>query len=178
MQIDRIDELRLGPGDDAAIAALLNRAFGEEFGGNSFHQQRHHVRLVVRNPADPGIIIGHIALTYRAIRIAGAMTNIIGLAEVATDPDHRGKGIASALLQAAIAEARLSPAPFMLLFGDAALYAAAGFRPVQHKLRSTVMYWARTLRTQTRPSDGLMMLPLADAVWPDGADIDMLGHLF
>ena len=174
MQIERIEEVRLTAVDEAQIAKLLDRAFGEEFGGNSFHQQRHHVRLVVRAPH----IIGHMALTYRAIRVDGQMTDIIGLAEVATDPDHRGRGIAGALLQAAIAEARLSPAPFMLLFGDAPLYAAAGFRPVQHKLRSVAMYWSRTLRTQTRQSDGLMMLPLADQVWPDGVDIDMLGHLF
>lgn len=174
MQIDRIDELRLHHADEAQITSLLDRAFGEEFGGNSFHQQRHHVRLVVRQPH----IIGHMALTYRAIRVDGQMTDIIGLAEVATDPDHRGKGIAGALLQAAIAEARLSPARFMLLFGVAPLYAAAGFRPVQHKLRSVAMYWSRTLRTQTKQSEGLMMLPLTDQVWPDGADIDMLGHLF
>jgi predicted N-acetyltransferase YhbS len=174
VQIDRIDEIRLHRADEDQITTLLDRAFGEEFGGNSFHQQRHHVRLVVRQPH----IIGHMALTYRAIRVDGNMVDIIGLAEVATDPDHRGKGIAGALLQAAIAEAKQSPAPFMLLFGDAPLYAAAGFRPVQHKLRSVAMYWSRTLRTQTKPSDGLMMLPLADQVWPDGADIDMLGHLF
>ena len=103
MQIDRIDELRLHSADEAQITTLLTRAFGEEFGGNSFHQQRHHVRLVVRQPH----IIGHMALTYRAIRADGQMLDIIGLAEVATDPDHRGRGIAGALLQAAISEARL-----------------------------------------------------------------------
>ena len=103
MQIDRIDELRLHSADEAQITTLLTRAFGEEFGGNSFHQQRHHVRLVVRQPH----IIGHMALTYRAIRADGHMLDIIGLAEVATDPDHRGRGIAGALLQAAISEARL-----------------------------------------------------------------------
>jgi predicted N-acetyltransferase YhbS len=174
MLIERIDEVRLAAADDAAIAALLTRAFGEAFGGNSFHQQRHHIRFVARDPD----IIGHCALTYRAIRVAGEMVNIMGLAEVATDPGHRGRGIASALVQAAIAEAKLSPAPFLLLFGDAKLYAAAGFRPVRHKLRSVAMYWARTLRTQSRQSDSLMVLPLTDAQWPDVADIDMLGHLF
>ena len=174
MQIDRIDEVRLTAADEAEITALLTRAFGEEFGGNSFHQQRHHIRLVARQPR----IIGHIALTYRAIRVAGEMVDIMGLAEVATDPDHRGKGIAGTLLQAAIAEAKLSPAPFLLLFGDAPLYAAAGFRPIRHKLRYTIMYRAKTLRTQTAQSDSLMVLPLRDQPWVDGADLDMLGHLF
>lgn len=174
MQIERIEEVRLTAVDEAQIAKLLERAFPTEFVGRSYYRQRHHVRLVVRQP----LVVGHMALTYRAIRVADNLIDIIGLAEVATDPDFRRQGIAGALLQAAIAEAKQSPAPFMLLFGDAPLYAAAGFRPVQHKLRSVAMYWSRTLRTQTKQSDGLMMLPLADQVWPDGVDIDMLGHLF
>lgn len=174
MQIDRIDETRLGQSDDAEIAALLTRAFGPGFGGLSFYQQRHYVRLVVRQPD----IIGHIALTYRAIRVGDDLINIMGLAEVATDPDHRGKGIASALLSAAIVEAKQSPAQFLLLFGDAPLYSAAGFRPTSHRMRYTVMYGARTRRTNTLQSNGLMVLPLRDQPWADGADIDMAGHLF
>ena len=174
MRVDRIDEVRLAAADEAQITTLLTRAFGEEFGGNSFHQQRHHIRLVVRGPQ----IIGHVALTYRAIRVNEAMVNVMGLAEVATDPDHRGCGIASVLLQAAIAEAKRSPAAFLLLFGDAPLYASAGFRPVRNKLRHVAMYQARTLRTQTTRSDSLMVLPLGDQHWSDGADLDMLGHLF
>ena len=38
---------------------------------------------------------------------------------VATDPDHRGRGIAGLLLQRAIAESIASPAEYLLLFGEA-----------------------------------------------------------
>lgn len=174
MQIDRIEETRLTAGDDAQIAKLMERSFPTDFVGRSYFHQRHHTRLVVRAPH----IIGHIALTFRAIRLGNDLIDIIGLAEVGTDPDHRGKGIAAALLQAAIAEARASLASHMLLFGEAKLYAAAGFRPVQNKMRHVVITKARTLRTQTAKADGLMVLPLRDIPWPDGADIDMLGHVF
>lgn len=174
MQIDRIEETRLNAAHEGQIATLLTRAFGPDFGGRSYYQQRHHVRLVTGRPQ----IVGHIALTFRDIRVADSLTPVYGLAEVATDPDHRGKGIASALLQAAIAEARASPAQFLLLFGDAPLYAAAGFRPATHRLHYTVLNGARTRATNRAQSNGLMALPLRDQPWPDGADLDMLGHLF
>lgn len=174
MQIDRIEELRLTTPDEAQIAKLMERSFPTDFTGRSYFRQRHHLRLVVRAPQ----IIGHMALIFRDIRIDDTLTPVIGLAEVATDPDHRGKGIAAALLQAAIAEARASLAAHILLFGDAKLYAAAGFRPVYNKMRYTVIHRARTVRTQTAQSDGLMVLPLGDQAWDDQADLDMLGHLF
>ena len=174
MQIDRLEETRLTAQDEGQIAALMARAFPTEFNGRSYFHQRHHIRLVVHAPH----IIGHMALTFRDIRIADALIPIIGLAEVATDPDHRGKGIAGALLEAAIAEARASLATHMLLFGDAKLYAATGFRPVHNKMRYVVIHNARTLRTQTANADSLMVLHLRDLPWPDGADLDMLGHLF
>ncbi len=174
MQIDRIEETRLTAADEAQIAKLMERSFPTEFVGRSYYRQRHHTRLVVRAPH----IIGHFALTYRAIRLGNDLIDIIGLAEVGTDPDHRGKGIASALLQAAIAEARQSQAVHLILFGDAKLYAAAGFRPVHNKMRYTVIRNARTLRTQTAKADSLMVLPLRGTLWDDAADLDMLGHLF
>jgi predicted N-acetyltransferase YhbS len=174
MQIERIDEVRLTAADEAQISVLIARAYDHDFGGRSYNQQRHHVRILARAPD----IIGHMALTYRDIRVADVLTPIYGLAEVATDPDHRGRGIASAMLQAAIAEAKTSPAQFLLLFGDAGLYSAAGFRPATHRLHYTVLNGARTRRTHRLLSRGLMVLPLRDQTWPDGADLDMLGHLF
>ncbi len=174
MQIERIEELRLTPLDEVQIAQLMERSFPTDFTGRSYFRQRHHLRLVIRAP----YVIGHMALIFRDIRIGDTLTPIIGLAEVATDPAHRGQGIAAALLQAAIAEAQASLAAHLLLFGDAKLYAAAGFRAVQNRMRHTVIHKARTVRTQTAQSDSLMVLPLGDAIWPVGADLDMLGHLF
>lgn len=174
MQIDQIAELDLTTDNEAQIADLLTRAFGPEFDGRSYHHQRHHLRLVIRTPQ----IIGHMALIFRDIRIGDTLSPVIGLAEVATDPDHRGKGIAGALLQSAIATARSSLATHMILFGGAKLYAAAGFRPVHNRMRYLVIHNARTLRTQTAKADSLMVLPLRDQPWDDSAVIDMLGHLF
>ncbi len=174
MQIDRIEDMRLGHSDSAQITALLSRCFDTDFGGRTAFRQLHHVRFVVRDPD----IIGHIAITLRHVRQGTRLIPVIGLAEVATDPAQRGRGIARALLDAAIAEGRQSPAQFILLFGDAALYAAAGFRPVHNMMRFVDMTDAVTGAVEKEAADGLMVLPLTDRPWDAGTMIDMLGHLF
>jgi len=174
MLIDRVEELRLTPADEAAIVGLLGRSFGTEFGGRSCFMQRHHLRLIARDPQ----IIGHIGLTFRHIRQGGRLIPILGVADVATDPARRGQGIAGRLVQAVIAEARAGPADFILLFGGAAVYAAAGFRPVQTVLRAVDMTGAITLGIVDAPADSLMVLPLRQTEWDAANPIDMLGHLF
>lgn len=174
MKIETITETRLNVSQDAEIAELLACCFPTDFGGRSFYQQRHHVRLVAR---DPGLV-GHMALTLRAIRTGGQLTDIAGLAEVATHPAHRGKGIAATLLQAAIAEARDSSAAFLLLFGTARLYAAAGFLPVHNPMTWIDLTGAHTGVVHSQRAESLMVLPLRDKHWNAAAPLDMLGGLF
>lgn len=175
MQVERIEEMRLTSGDEKAIADLLARAFGTDFGGRSFYQNRHHVRLVVR---DGDAVIGHIALGLRAIRMGDRLLQAAGVAEVATDPAHRGKGIATALLAATIAEARWSSADVLILFGDQPLYAASGFEAKPNRTRSISMHGVRTGPLEDRQADGLMVMPLRDTAWDDSALIDLVGFAF
>ncbi len=106
------------------------------------------------------------------------MTTIAGLAEVATDPAHRGKGIAAALLQTAIAEAKSSPAEYLLLFGEAKLYAAAGFRTVTNRMAHVEAIGASVRRLVSDGNDDLMVLPLRDNPWPEDALVDLRGPMF
>ncbi|MEO8241341.1 MAG: GNAT family N-acetyltransferase [bacterium] len=175
MPIEVIDEWRLSAADDGAIADLLARCFDTDFGGRSFFIQHHHLRLVLR---EEGQIVGHIAMVLRAVQLGDSLVTIAGLAEVATDPDHRGKGIAADLLQAAIVEARSSPAEFLLLFGQAKLYAAAGFRRVGNRMAQIITTGSRAGRVIRGDNDHLMILPLGDRPWPDAALLDLRGPVF
>ena len=105
MQIEAIHEIDLTPERDAEIAALLARTFGADdgYGGMSFYNQRHHLRLLARLD---GELVGHYALGFRAMRMGAKRVQIIGIGEVATDPDHRGKGVATALMAATLDRAR------------------------------------------------------------------------
>lgn len=164
--IDQIPEMQLSAADEAAIAALLARCFTTDFGGRSFFTHHHHLRLVIR---DGGAIISHVALLLRSVDLGGQRVTVAGLAEVATDPDHRGHGHAASLLRAAIIAAKASPAAFLLLFGQARLYGATGFRAVPNPVTQ--------LDLQPGATAGLMVLALQGVQWPAGV-LDLRGPVF
>ncbi|MBM1220489.1 GNAT family N-acetyltransferase [Ponticoccus sp. SC2-23] len=175
MLIERIEEMHLTPELDREIAGLLLTAFDTEFGGNSFYKQRHHVRLTAR---DAGRLVGHMALCFRAIRIGDEMVDIVGLGEVSTATDRRGEGIASMLLDRAIAEARETKADFFVLFGTALLYPAAGFRAVGNPVRFLRIEGGRSIDIEEGPSSDLMVLEMRDRAWPSDLQVDLLGPIF
>jgi predicted N-acetyltransferase YhbS len=164
--VHQIPEMQLSAADDAAIAGLLARCFTTDFGGRSFFIHHHHLRLVIR---DGGAIISHVALMLRSVSIGGQRVSVAGLAEVATDPAHRGQGHAATLLHAAIEAAKASPAAFLLLFGQAGLYGAAGFWAVPNPVTQ--------LDLQPGASAGLMVLALQGRPWPAGV-LDLRGPEF
>jgi predicted N-acetyltransferase YhbS len=175
MLIERVPEWKLTNANEAEIAALLARSFASDFGGRSFFQTRQHLRLIHRTG---GRIVGHMALQFRAMRLGGRLITAAGLADVATDPEYRGQGIAAALLQEAITVAKASPAEFFLLFGVAKLYSAAGFRTAHNPLVWIEMRGARTGALHREAAEGLKVLALGGAVWEDNAVLDLLGNSF
>jgi predicted N-acetyltransferase YhbS len=176
MTLEIITEHQLTNDDEAAIARLLARCFATDFGGRSFFQTRHSWRHVLRHE---GRIIAHLAVQLRAVRLGDDLVTIAGIADVATDRDHRGKGHAATLLQAALAAARLSPARHVLLFGTAQLYPASGFRPTWNPLTYVDLTGARTgpLR-RDKPEEHLQVIDLAPQIWDETKPLDLLGGLF
>ena len=175
MQIERIEEMRLTHADDAKIGTLLDLCFDDDFSERSFYQQRHNTRLIVRSG---DAVIGHMAISLRAIRVGERLCHAAGLAEVATHPDHRGQGIASRLLDAAIAEARASVADFFMLFGVAPLYAANGFRNQPNTITCVDMRGVRTGDLRQRKNEGVMVMELGNLAWDPTAPIDLVGFPF
>ena len=170
-----MSEFDLTPQDDAAIADLLRACFDTDFGGRSYFVQRHQLWFIARNQ---GQIVGHLGLTIRDIRVNDTLVTIAGVGDVATAPDSRCAGIAAQLLDRAIAAARTSLAEFMLLYGDAGLYPAAGFRPANNPGRFVNMDGATTQSIQTAPQNDLMVLAIGTTDWDDNAALDLMGHLF
>ena len=175
MSVERIAEWALTDPDDRALAALLDTAFETDFGGRSYYKQRHHMRIVHR---DSGRIVGHMGIAYRTIRLGRRLVDICGLADVATDPGLRGRGIASGMLSEAIAFGRESGAEFFVLFGDRGLYAGQGFRPAPNRMRFVAIDGFRLIDVREDTDEGLMVLPLGDVAWDDAAEVDLLGPMF
>lgn len=175
MTTETIPEHLLTNSDEVAIARLLARCFATDFGGRTFFQTRHTWRHVIRDQH----IIAHLAVQLRAVRLGRDLVTIAGIADVATDPDHRGKGHAAILLQAAITTARQSSARHILLFGTAQLYPAAGFRPIANPLTYLDLTGARTNELyRDRPEAHLQVLDLTNQIWDGTKPLDLLGGLF
>ncbi|WP_071674462.1 GNAT family N-acetyltransferase [Nioella nitratireducens] len=177
MRIEITPEHALARDADQAIADLLQAAFGTEagFGGRSFHKQRHHLRIMAW--AGPGLI-GHVALHLRAIGMGAEILTIAGVAEVATHPDHQGRGIGSALMKQAIAQARDTVAEAMVLFGHPGLYAPLGFKAQSNPVTHIAFDSGRPAGVVTDTIESLMVLPLGSRHWDGRAAIDLLGPLF
>lgn len=176
MTPETIPEHLLTNADDAAIARLLASCFTTDFGGRSFFQTRHSWRHILRHE---GQVIAHLAVQLRAVRLGEDLLTIAGIADVATHPDHRGRGHAAALLQAALTTARQSPARHVLLFGTAKLYPAAGFGAIRNPLTYIDLTGARSgYLHRDRPEDHLQVLDLADTPWDESKPLDLLGGLF
>jgi GNAT superfamily N-acetyltransferase len=159
------------------VAALLAACFDVDFGGRTFFKQRHHLRLLALDPG--GMILGHVAVTWRLVRLGGRLVDVAGLAEVATRPDRRGEGVARRLVEGAVAEARASMASFVLLFGTAGLYGALGFQPTANRVRHVAMDGGRTRGVREAGGDlDLMALPLRGEAWDGEAPLDLLGPMF
>jgi predicted N-acetyltransferase YhbS len=175
MSLERIEELRLSPDNEAEIAALLALCFDSDFGDRTSFRQRHHVRYLWR---EGGQLAGHVALTFRHVRQGTRLIPVTGLAEVATHPEHRGQGIARRLLDVAVDDSRASVAQFVMLFGTAPVYAGMGFLPARNMIRYVDMTGAQTHSIEHEMAREIMVLPIAGQPWDPATMVDLLGHLF
>ncbi len=119
------------------------------------------------------------AVQLRVVRLGMRAVTIAGIADVATDPRARGRGLAAALLQAAIARARATLwRPMCFSTALAGLYAAAGFRPAANPTTFLDMPGAVTSAVRRAPAKHLMVLDLGTDPWDGTAELDLLGPMF
>ncbi|MFD0917414.1 GNAT family N-acetyltransferase [Pseudahrensia aquimaris] len=174
-KIERIEEFDLTADQDKAIADLIGRIFNADMGGRSFAQNRHHRRYII---ALEGVLVAHLAICFRAIRLGDDLVDAIGIAEVVVDKPFRRQGMARALLEAAIADGVHSLSEFALLFGTERLYRNAGFENAGNPIKLTNMLGAATGETTIGPNSAFMVKPLGSRGWDHSAEVDLMGFSF
>jgi len=120
-------------GDVVARENLLDRAMGADRRKKSSEKIRRGrvpaegLALVARNAA--GRLIGTVRLwnIEAGVNAEGRPVDALLLGPLAVDSDYEGKGIGSALMRAAIAEAKKRDHGAILLVGDAPYYERFGF---------------------------------------------------
>ena len=117
--------------DAAAREALLDAAYGAaRFAKTSerLREGRQPARGLSLVAIDCGQIVGTVRLWHVTV---GPAQSALLLGPLAVHPDHRCRGIGSALVRRAIARARLAGHRAILLIGDAAYYGRFGFTAAQ-----------------------------------------------
>jgi GNAT superfamily N-acetyltransferase len=74
-----------------------------------------------------GRIVSHVGICLRDASILGARVHVASIGAVATDPDHRGRGLASRLMEEARRHAVQQGASLMLISGGRGLYIRLGY---------------------------------------------------
>ena len=117
------------PAESDQLGELMSRSFG-------FHQHRE-ARPQRRRPRHrhgvrgswvlerDGKLVSHIKLVYNHLSIFGCRLKISSIGGVGTDPDYRGQGLATTLLEHCLNEATRAGAALMLISGQRGLYRRA-----------------------------------------------------
>jgi len=122
-----------GPADADAIEVLtLVAYFGAEPGGHDAHAAIGSLRaddaLAMSLVAEhEGYVVGHLAVS--PLELSDGSTGWLLLGPLAVGPGHRGQGIATALVQAALAELDARSAAGCAVFVDSPLFRRLGFAP-------------------------------------------------
>jgi len=137
---ERLGEQHLSPcirneeaADADAIARLTEAAFRDRpYSSRTEHfivdALRRHGQLTVSLVAVDGeSIVGHVAVS--PVSVSSGATGWFGLGPVSVVPECQGRGVGSALVQAALAELRRLGGLGCVLLGDPAYYRRFGFRP-------------------------------------------------
>lgn len=113
------------PGDHAAIAAVVEAAFGRADEAQLVDALRAAGDAMFELVADEdGAVVGHILFSRL---YADRAELIAALAPVAVQPERQGSGLGSALVRAGLESAREFGACGVLVLGDPAYYGRFGF---------------------------------------------------
>jgi predicted N-acetyltransferase YhbS len=152
VDIDQIHELHRAAFRGAAEAELVDAIRA----GAGFIPELSLVAV-----APDGSVLGHVLLSRVAFDAAGeaaARRDVLALAPLAVLPPHWGRGIATALMRAALEVADLRDEPFVAVLGPPSFYARFGFGAAPDvEIRSP--YDAAGPAYQVRPLGGAAFEP-------------------
>lgn len=119
------------PDDHAAVRLVVTEAFEDQ--GPSVAalvddlRARHTRAELVAEEA--GAVAGHVMLSRSWVDARRALVDVLVLSPLSVLPEQQGRGVGTALVEAAIETARGLRAPALFLEGSPAYYGRRGFEP-------------------------------------------------
>ena len=180
MPFSLIPEYALTREDRQQVADLVQRVFpDDEYRGRAYFKQHAHARILLK---EEGQLIGHVGLDYRVMTVNKEPVNVLGLIDVVVLPERHGQRIGSQLLAEVdrIAATNQHNIDALFLVADRhSFYARAGYRLVAQtvtwlRIDQQINYGMKTERFD----QDFMVKEMGNYVWPDEAELDMLGYWY
>ena len=142
------------PGDDRAVYAVENAAFGGPAEAELVEALRGHPGVVSLVAVEREAIVGHVLFTpVTVVQQDKAIWEAYGLGPVAVDPARQRQGIGDALIRAGLERLRAGGVAVVFVLGHPSYYPRFGFQPAA----------ARGLRfVQDVPPEAFMVLALRE----------------
>ena len=139
------------PDERSQVETVVASAFEEEPGGRVSHLLRALDATGATRASllavDGGRVVGHVQLNRSWVDARPALVEVLVLSPLSVVPDRQGEGIGTALIRAALNDARRRGAPAVFLEGSWDYYARRGFEA------ATALGFQRpSLRVPIRPS--------------------------
>jgi putative acetyltransferase len=140
------------PGDEAAIAAVVEAAFGSPAEARLVGAIRASPQFIpeLSLVAEIGArIVGHVMISEASLEDGGMLHRIVTLSPLAAAPDVHGRGVGSALVREVIARADERGEPLVVLEGNPRYYGRFGFEhSVPYGIRIDLPPWAPATAAQ------------------------------
>lgn len=119
------------PPDDAAIARVVDDAFGSPGESRLVRALRDADLAAIELIADEDSVAGHILFSPLDVTVDGRPVKALALAPLAVRPDRQRRGIGGALVRDGLDRARAAGWESVIVLGDPAYYARFGFSAAQ-----------------------------------------------
>jgi predicted N-acetyltransferase YhbS len=113
------------PEDRPAALDVERRAFGSDEEVAIVEAVRDEEGSFALVAEDDGAIVGHVQLSRAGL----GEVDVVALGPIGVVPERQGEGIGSALIRAALEEARSRGEPAVILLGSQSFYPRFGFAP-------------------------------------------------
>jgi predicted acetyltransferase len=175
-RLEYVREPDVSPALDRELIELISGCFNQPH--NAFFKERRYAqemplhRYLLRSAA--GRLVAHAAVHEKVVAVAEADVRIGGIAEVCVHESARGRGHVRVLLEQVHRGLADRGVEFAFLFGDSAIYASSGYRPIPAAIRR---FNPATQSVEVAPNPSALVRPLGDRAWPEGP-VDLRGPLF
>lgn len=178
LKIIPINEYELSDSQRSQILSLLKDCFPGYFEERIFFKQMSRERILAYSD---GLLIGHLGLEYRAIKIGDQLASIFGVVDLCVKEENRGQGVATELLRAVEEKAVANDINFCLLFADEhKLYQNFGYTLLENDCIWFGIDECKSIGLiKERLTDCMMAKKISgDIPWDEIHTVDLLGHLF